>query len=92
MSIELKRNKTIWHFKEQLANKEISKSLFEMFTVALMNKGIIAKEGSMVDASFVDVPKQRNSKEENADIKKGAVPLEFAKKDKNGKQSKLCQN
>ncbi|MDN5377172.1 MAG: transposase, family [Sulfurospirillum sp.] len=41
---------------------------------------------------FVNVPKQRNSKEENADIKKGAVPLEFGKKDKNGKQSKLCQN
>jgi IS5 family transposase len=62
-----------------------------MFTLALMNKGIIAKEGSMVDASFVDVPKQRNSKEENADIKQGAVPLEFGKKDKNGNRSKLMQ-
>ncbi len=62
-----------------------------MFTIALMNKWIIAKERSMVDESFVDVPRQRNSKEENADIKKGAVPLEFGKKDKNGKQSKLCQ-
>ena len=83
--------KTIWHFKEQLANKDLSKSLFEMFAVALMDKGIIAKEGSIVDATFVDVPKQRNSKEDNADIKKGAVPLKFGKKDKNGKQSKLCQ-
>jgi IS5 family transposase len=83
--------KTIWHFKEQLANKDLSQSLFEMFTLTLMDKGIIAKEGSMVDASFVDVPRQRNSKEENADIKKGAVPLEFGKRDKNGKQSKLCQ-
>ena len=62
-----------------------------MFAVALMDKGIIAKEGSIVDATFVDVPKQRNSKEDNADIKKGAVPLKFGKKDKNGKQSKLCQ-
>jgi IS5 family transposase len=83
--------KTIWHFKEQLTNKDLSQSLFEMFTIALMNKGIIAKEGSMVDASFVDVPRQRNSKEDNTDIKKGAVPLEFGKRDKNGKQSKLCQ-
>jgi len=83
--------KTIWNFKEQLANRNISEQLFEMFTVALMDKGIIAKEGSMVDASFVDVPKQRNSKDDNTDIKKGAVPLEFGKKDKNGKQSKLCQ-
>ena len=83
--------KTIWHFKEQLANKNLSQQLFKLFTKQLMNKGIIAKEGSMVDASFVDVPKQRNSKEDNADIKKGAVPLEFGKKDKNGKQSKICQ-
>lgn len=83
--------KTIWHFKEQLTNKNLSKKLFELFTKQLMNKGIIAKEGSMIDASFVDVPRQRNSKDDNADIKKGAVPLEFAKKDKNGKRSKLCQ-
>ena len=83
--------KTIWHFKEQLSNKNLSQKLFELFTKQLMNKGIIAKEGSMIDASFVDVPRQRNSKEDNADIKKGAIPVEFAKKDKNGKRSKLSQ-
>ena len=83
--------KTIWYFKEQLSNKNVSQQLFELFTKQLMNKGIIAKEGSMIDASFVDVPRQRNSKDENADIKKGAVPLEFAKKDKNGNRSKLFQ-
>ena len=83
--------KTIWHFKEQLANKNISEQLFILFTTQLMRQGILAKEGSMIDASFVDVPRQRNSKEDNADIKKGAIPLEFAKKDKNGKRSKLAQ-
>jgi len=83
--------KTIWYFKEQLTNKNLSQKLFELFTKELIDKGIVAKEGSMVDASFVDVPKQRNTKEENADIKKDAIPLEFAKKDKNGKKSKLFQ-
>jgi len=83
--------KTIWHFKEQLANKNLTQQLFDQFATMLMNKGVIAKEGSIVDATFVDVPRQRNSKEENADIKKGATPLEFGKKDKNGKQSKLHQ-
>jgi len=83
--------KTIWYFKEQLANKNLSQSLFELFTKQLMHKGIIAKEGSIIDASFVDVPKQRNSKDENSDIKKGAIPLEFGKKDKNGNQPKLAQ-
>jgi IS5 family transposase len=83
--------KTIWYFKEQLAKKDVSQKLFELFAKQLMNKRIIAKEGSMVDATFVDVPRQRNTREENADIKEGAVPLEFSKKDQNGKMSKLFQ-
>ncbi|MBD3842795.1 MAG: hypothetical protein IE909_13105, partial [Campylobacterales bacterium] len=50
--------------------------------------GIVAKEGTIVDASFrgkfasqplfatfVNVPKQRNTRDENSDIKKGAIPL-----------------
>lgn len=83
--------KTIWFFKEQLANHNLSEKLFELFTSQLLHKGVIAKEGSMVDASFVDVPRQRNSREENDYIKKGAIPTSFAKKDKNGKRSKLSQ-
>jgi IS5 family transposase len=83
--------KTIWLFKEQLKERKLSQILFELFTQQLFNNGIIAREGSMVDASFVDVPRQRNSRKDNADIKKGAVPLEFAKKDSNEKRSRLCQ-
>jgi len=83
--------KTIWLFKEQLKEKKLSLMLFELFTAQLLNNGIVAREGSMVDASFVDVPRQRNSRKDNADIKKDAVPLEFAKKDSNGKRSKLSQ-
>lgn len=71
--------KTIWHFKEQLKEKRLSQKLFDLFTQTLMNNGIVAKEGSIVDASFVDVPRQRNKREENSDIKQGAVPLEFGK-------------
>jgi len=74
---KIPNQKTIWHFKEQLAKKDVSQKLFELFAKQLMNKGIIAKEGSMVDATFVDVPRQRNTREENADIKKGSIPLEF---------------
>ena len=83
--------KTIWHFKEQLSNKNVSEQLFDLFVKQLMGQGIIAKEGSMIDASFVDVPRQRNTKEDNADIKKGSVPIKFGIKDKNGKRSKLAQ-
>lgn len=83
--------KTIWYFKEQLATNNLSQQLFELFTKQLISKNIIAKEGSMVDASFIDVPRQRNTREDNSDIKKGAIPLEFAKKDKNNNRPKLIQ-
>lgn len=42
-----------------------------------MHHGIIAKEGSIVDAAFVNVPRQRNSKEENQTIKDGNIPESF---------------
>ncbi len=83
--------KTIWHFKEQLANKNLSQTLFELFAKQLITQGVIAKEGSMIDASFVDVPRQRNSRGDNSDIKKGAIPIAFSKKDKKGNRSKVFQ-
>jgi len=83
--------KTIWHFKNTLAQKGLMDTLFDLFGNTLLEKGIVANEGSIVDATFVDVPRQHNSREENADIKKGAVPLSFGEKDNNGNQSKLSQ-
>ena len=69
--------KTIWHFKEQLKEKNLSNKLFELFTQSLLSNGIIAKEGSIVDASFVNVPRSRNSREENDAIKQGNTPESF---------------
>ena len=69
--------KTVWLFKEKLKEKKLSKKLFELFTQTLISKGIVAKEGSIVDASFVNVPRQRNSREENDTIKQGNIPEGF---------------
>ena len=69
--------KTIWLFKEQLKEKKLSKTLFELFTSQLISNGIVAREGSMVDASFVDVPRQRNSRIDNQSIKEGDTPESF---------------
>ena len=52
---------------------------FDLFTDKLSEQGVVAKTGSMVDASFVDVPRQRNSKGGNDTIKAGGVPIEFGK-------------
>ena len=69
--------KTVWHFKEQLKEKELSQKLFNLFAEQLIGNGIVAKEGSIVDASFVNVPRQRNSREENETIKQGNIPESF---------------
>jgi transposase, IS5 family len=71
-------SRTFWLFREQLVKNEITKELFVAFNAMLDNAGIFAKEGTMVDASFVNVPKQRNSREENKHIKEtGEAPGEW---------------
>jgi IS5 family transposase len=48
------------------------------FSVTMSVTGTVtvtfANEGKMVDASFMEVPRQRNNREENRQIKEGAVP------------------
>jgi len=66
--------KTIWLYRERLVQAEIIDTLFYRFTRKLEDKGLITREGSIVDASFVDVPRQRNSKDENDTIKSGDTP------------------
>lgn len=69
-------SKTIWLFKEQLG-KEGMRKLFDFFNEKLHEQGIIKHDGSLIDATFVDVPKQRNTREENKIIKEGGVPEEW---------------
>ena len=68
--------KTIWLFKEQLG-KDGLRELFDLFNKNLEVNGIVKREGSLVDATFVDVPRQRNTREENKTIKAGSIPEEW---------------
>ena len=63
--------KTTWHFREELNKAKILDTVFYRFVEQLEQKGIITYSGSIVDATFVDVPRQRNTKDENDEIKKG---------------------
>ena len=47
---------------------------------------MIAREGSIVDASFVDAPRQRNTREQNAQIKAGERPEGFEANTAKGRQ------
>jgi IS5 family transposase len=64
-------------FRETLTNQGAIKKLFEMFDRYLNEAGYQAKKGMMIDATFVEVPRQRNSREENATIKNGEVPEDW---------------
>lgn len=71
---------TFWDFRELLVKADLSKSLFIEFELHLQEQGYSARKGQIVDASFVEAPRQRNSKEENAAIKAGEVPPTLAEK------------
>ena len=67
---------TIGDFRQALISAKAIESLFDIFLRHLQKEHgpALAKQGVMVDASFCEVPGQRNSREENARIKAGEVP------------------
>ena len=67
---------TISDFREVLIETKTFESLFDTFLAHLQKEhGLaLAKEGVMIDASFAEVPRQRNNREDNALIKAGEVP------------------
>ena len=67
---------TIWRFKEALGEDGM-RALFDVFNQQLQAQGLIGKEGRIVDASFVDAPRQRNTPDQNAQIKCGERPADF---------------
>jgi transposase, IS5 family len=66
--------KTVWLFRERLKNLNLVEVLFAKFHEQLASRGYVARAGQMIDATFVEVPRQRNNREENAGIKAGAPP------------------
>jgi IS5 family transposase len=69
--------KTFWAFRETLTRHSLIEPLFASFHAALEARGMFARKGQMVDATFVEVARQRNSREDNATIKAGGVPAEW---------------
>lgn len=69
--------KTIWLFKDTLTKAGIMEPLFAQFHRMLEERGIMTHTGTIVDATFVDAPRQRNSRDENKQIKEGKIPEEW---------------
>ena len=80
-------SKTVWNFREQLIDLKLVEELFQLFLKELERLNLIINEGKIIDASFIEVPKQRNSRAENAEIKFGNTPESF-KENSNKKSQK----
>jgi IS5 family transposase len=71
--------KTIWLFRETLAQARVIEQLFTQFDAYLAEQGWQARGGQLIDASLIPVPTQRNTREENVTIKAGDCPVDWDK-------------
>lgn len=79
--------KAIWHYRNELTKNGGIQKMFALFYKELEKRQLIAKKGVIVDASFAEVPRQRNSREENKQIKEGTVPEDWQKEENKAKLS-----
>lgn len=78
---------TIWRFREDLTQAGKVAELFVKFDSFLNDQGLKARKGQIVDASIVKVPVQRNSRDENKQIKNGEQPKDWSDKKKRQKDT-----
>lgn len=69
--------KTIWLFRDKLNTGGMIEKLFGHLDTQLDKDGIIVHKGKLVDASIVEVPVQRNSRDENKALKQGNIPEQW---------------
>ncbi len=72
--------KTVWLYREALAQAGKVDDLFKLFDGHLARQGYIARGGQILDASIVPVPRNHNTRAENAAIKGGEVPEDWENK------------
>ena len=75
-------------FRDTLTKADVIRDLFDIFNKQLEEAHLITHTGTIVDATFVEAPRQRNSKDERKDIKEGKVPEAW---EKEGNSHKLHQ-
>jgi IS5 family transposase len=68
---------TLDGFEQRLRQAGLIDELFEQFATFLRQAGYEAKGGQIIDATLIPVPTQRNSREENQQIKQGAIPADW---------------
>lgn len=72
--------KTVWLYRERLKNAGAIERLFTRFDEVLKSRGYLAMGGQIVDASIIQAPRQRMTKEEKETIKAGSMPEDWKEK------------
>jgi IS5 family transposase len=73
--------RTIWAFKNLLAQGGGAEALFEIVGRQLAQAGLQARGGQIVDATFITVPKTNVTDEERAALNEGRQPESWRQKD-----------
>ncbi len=68
---------TIWLYEEALSRNDSGRDLFDLFYWEIKKAGYITHEGSIVDASFIEAPKRKNTKKQREELKTGETPEEW---------------
>lgn len=77
--------KTVWLFREALQKRNLMEKLFDRLLNQIEVAGYLPRMGQIVDASIVEAPRQRNSRDENKRIKSGDAPTDWSEKKKRQK-------
>ena len=72
--------RTIWHFKNQLAQTGSVSELFAQVQEQLNAAGLVAKGGQMIDATIVPSPKMHFTKDEKETLADGKTPAHWSEK------------
>ncbi|NMM28358.1 MAG: IS5 family transposase [Glaciimonas sp.] len=67
--------KTIWLFRDRLAQAGLGAQLFGQVQQQLPAHGYLARCGQIIDASLVQAPVQRNKREEAEIVKQSIMPI-----------------
>lgn len=70
--------RTLWVWRERLKQGDLMGDISAAVSGQLQRAGFIARGGQIIDASFVTAPIQRNTREENAQIKQGQAPADWS--------------
>jgi len=69
--------KTLWAFRERIAEHAAAESMLEDVQRQLAQHGYLARCGQLVDATIIEVPRQHLSKDEKTLLDQHALPVDW---------------